>query len=52
MLFFTEEGLFFPCGNVDNDETIARGSFRMEVPDMAALQNLDVFHADLLLGRG
>jgi VWFA-related protein len=24
LLFFTEEGLFFPFGNVDNDETIAQ----------------------------
>ncbi len=24
LLFFTEDGLFFPFGNVDNDETIAR----------------------------
>lgn len=24
LLFFTEEGLFFPFGNVDNDETIAK----------------------------
>ena len=26
LLFFTEEGLFFPFGNVDNDETIARAA--------------------------